>query len=1368
MEHFQFFKAASELYFKVGAEKRPIIMKKLVMYGNFQEMIQSLSKLWFSSGKSLQDPSKCLEFFMKYVLTGRKVIDFGHLKEVSEFYFKLLELRAQPPSFPVYTKFLSVFMNVLKNYEHQKLFDRMIQLPYESALYPLVYFGTVAPEFNLKVCQILVDLSDVAFKAPVSRIAWVEGFAYYISHKPDSQVSKAKMQEIIEGLLGRAEISTELKVKLLYYSGAYFNKEVMLKMFDKFFVSMLKLLTHATAGEGMTYIFSIAILYYTISENKQQVLDNVFKYAMPYFYDTPQIAVEATKFAKALKPEELKQGIAKLIESDQCIRARMFFVSRFPTPETVGVLFKSVSHEYRSSQYQAMMYFMEEHEVPEEYLAFLFTLLKVNDFNYLHKILQERPDVYCRAMLKYLQVCYETDKLTSILDQLLEKKVLPVVDVPLENVFLTTAVHYFGLRRMHDRIGSLLDYVVACHAKKTEEFDFEAAVNRGDRRWPNGVHDSLEGQKAWVEELCQFSLKRLEKQENQQCLALVAINADGTLLHNCALLLLKDEKLLTLLFCAAVTNDTRTALVELRRLLSDYTVGPAQKTGFFDALLKLQPFQPASIQITPTVLNVLSQVATCLPFSQLLVDVLITAFPSDQPSSYLPASYRAVEAVCGRAEGREIIHHIIDRVCMKNKSADVNGFVSALTCALNHNQSLNEEIALKVAELFASLVAQQRVPKKCGFEAAFCDPNYGEVPCNLYVKQLEAHILKDEKNESLFRSLKRVMKAKNDPVYFQKFYTIFISNSLSKTSFIRRFCLNSLDKIDNIGFSWPSRDELMAMSPCDILATVGSFFDKLASKFSFETSLILNELLSERFEYTLPGNQVAIALFYHSIIKRFTKEYLVSSKQFLPQYFKDIRKTQLEEHCNLRLTYTKTLVVLCNCDATRFMVYAIESCTKDNFPRDVLRTLFNIPQFLKALFDYISGLLKLRKDDLVVEHIARCAHLLCRFVIERLNDEWRDQCLMATFVLLTVTYVTFSKWTEFFRQPHIEEMRRTIKHLLGISSAEARALPLVTLNTQHNLSAVLEAIVHKLDYKVNPAVLSEYVGTDYEFMKYYIITMLYEHDGTLHKELIRSFDNEEFVQTYLPRILVEISSIFDHRRLRNCDENVVNGLIVAVFRAFEAISVADIEVCFGLFLRLLLAAKDEFILTHLKKILVSMNNVILVEPNLITIPEFSNVLFRIIDLKPDPLIFVADFDAINLKMAAAILSDSQDARDCADLFFKKLFDPKASTLDYDGIFASLASLYTAYDKSPMRYIEMATSIVRVVGKWKKVNLEQIRVLGQIVRPLILLNDARCREEALIFVAELEKFAMTCDASVLETVLNLISEFASPEIMKIAK
>ena len=1368
MEHFQFFKATSELYFRVSVEKKPIIMKKIVTYGNFPDLIQALSKIWFSNGRPAQDPSKCLEFFMKYVLSGRKVIDFGHLRHASEFFFKLLEFKAQPPSFQLYSKFLGVFMNVLKNYEHQKLFERMIQLPYESATFPLVYFGTVVPEFNLQVCQILVDLSDVAFKTTIARIAWMEAFVYYISHKPDSQVSKVKLQEIIEGLLARSDLSTELKVKLLYYSGAYFNKDVMLKMFDKYFLQLLKTLTNATANEGMTYVFCIAVLYYTIVEDKKKVLDLVFRYAMPYFYDTQQTAVEAMRFANALQPDELKDGISKLIENENCVRARLFFVSRFPTADTISVLFKSVSHEFRPSQYSAILYYLGEHEVVEEHLPFLFTLLKVSDYRYMNKILEEKPEVYCRAMLQYLQVCYETDKLASILEQLARKKTLPVVDVPLENVFLTVAVHYFGLRRMHKSIASLLDYLVACHDKKVETFDFEVAVNRDSLVWPHGVHDCLDGNKVWVEELCQISLRRLQKQENQQCLVLVAINSNETLLHNSALLLLKDEKLLTLLFCAAVTNDTRTALVELRRLLCDHTVGPVQKSGFFDALLKLQPFQLSKTQITPTVLNVLSQVANCLPFSQLLVDVLITAFPADQPASYLTASYRAVEAVCNRAEGREIIHHIIDRMCMKNKGGDVEAFVSALVSALNHNQTLTEEIALKVSDVFVSLVAQDKVPRKCGFEAAFCDPNYGENPCKIYVKQLEAAILKDEKNEALFRSLKRVMKAKKDPVYFQKFYTIFISNALSKTSFIRRFCLKSLDSIDNIGFSWPSPTELMEMSPCDILATVGAFFDKLSLKFSFETSLILNELIEERFEYTLPANQVSIALFYHSIIKRFTKEYLVSSKQFLPRYFKDVRKTQLEEHCNLRLTYTKTLVTLCKCDAPRFMIYAIESCTKDNFPRDVLRSLFNLPVFLKALFDYISRLLKCKKDDLVVEFIARCAHLLSRFVIERLNDEWRDQCLMATFALLTVTYVTFSKWTDFFRQPHIEELRRTIKHLLGISTAEARNLPLASLNTRHNLSSVLGTIVHRLDYKVNPAVLSEYEGTEYEFMKYYIITMLYGHDANLHKELIRCFDNEEFVEIYLPRILVEISPIFDHRRLRTCDENVVNGLIRAVFIAFEAINVKDIDVCFNLFLRLLLAAKDSFVLEHLKKILTSMNNMILAEPNLIAIPEFSNVLFRIIDLKPDPTIFVAHFDAINLKMASSILADSPEARECADLFFKKLFDPKSTELNYDNIFSSLASLYTAYDKSPTRYIELATSIVKLVGKWKKVDLEQIQLLGQIVRPLVLLNDARSREEALVFVSELEKFATTCDVSVLEMVLNLISEFASPEIMKIAK
>jgi hypothetical protein len=77
-----------------------------------------------------------------------------------------------------------------------------------------------------------------------------------------------------------------------------------------------------------------------------------------------------------------------------------------------------------------------------------------------------------------------------------------------------------------------------------------------------------------------------------------------------------------------------------------------------------------------------------------------------------------------------------------------------------------------------------------------------------------------------------------------------------------------------------------------------------------------------------------------------------------------------------------------------------------------------------------------------------------------------------------------------------------------------------------------------------------------------------------------------------------------------------------------------------------------FVVARLPRILTKLNEVILHEPGLLSVPEFSTLLFHILDLRPEPSAFISHFDGITVKMSASLFCNTARARECVTLFFR--------------------------------------------------------------------------------------------------------------------
>jgi hypothetical protein len=329
---------------------------------------------------------------MRYIIAGGDSIDFGPIRDVIQLYVRLLDSKAQPSSFSEYEKFLSLFMNLLSRYE--SVFTILSPRPPESAAFPLAYFGFVVPSENSRVFERLVSFSQRCLSTTAGSLSWFESLIFFISHSPDISIPQSRIIEVIQFALSLTSVSPNLRLKLLYFSGSYLNREIMLSLFEHFYSKILEFLSSNCNEEALMYSFVIATLFHTIAEDQSHAWDPLFEYAIPCFFESKRVNNAAVKFGKAVKPELLNKYLLANIDSDSHFAGIAFFIARFPSPELLAFLLRPVAPQNRAAQYSAILVFLSTNGCPIEKVAYLFSLLKVNDYDYLDRLLEENAAGY--------------------------------------------------------------------------------------------------------------------------------------------------------------------------------------------------------------------------------------------------------------------------------------------------------------------------------------------------------------------------------------------------------------------------------------------------------------------------------------------------------------------------------------------------------------------------------------------------------------------------------------------------------------------------------------------------------------------------------------------------------------------------------------------------------------------------------------------------------------------------------------------------------------------------------------------------------------------------------------------------------------
>lgn len=1221
-KHIPYFSTIYSLYQSASSSAKTEVLKSLINYGNFPAFIYYLNKIWFQSSVTPKIATENMEFLMLYFEQANNMhvdIDYGQLSELAQFLIRIFYQKAQPKNFKNYEEFLLHIFEKVKALEANSIFDVLIKCPFESALFPLSIFGVVNSNYNSKAFKLLFSLYSTAFQKEESKNIWIESFVVLLSNKIQKYDHYSpKVIDKIKNLLSDSSIISDKKLKILYTCTNSLRQDEVIELYKKFYGVLLRNISPKTTPEGISYIFKVSTEYYKIlipqnKDNKDEngkknielVLDPLFSSALPFFFYSSEVEKSAVDFCKLIESNILQQYITSIVEDPLFIRASLFFVSHFPTEKTIQVLFKPINNQiYLNAQREAIIYFLSHFACPPHQLSIAFALLKASDFEEnesIDKIIDTNPVLYCSSVIKYITFCIDgIEKVIHFSDIFLKKKTIPIVPAPkyLNHSVLTLSVHFFGYKKHVKSISALISYLKACKEnsnsdkeKNPKNFDYFSGFNDETHIWPNFVHEALTSDDEWREDLCNLSLQRLGKQEFQQCIVLAAISKDPMILHNSALLLLKDSKMIPVLFTASATNWEKETLNEIKNIVNEYSKDQQveSKRGFFSSLFSRSSSNESSykpkIDVFPIVLNLIPAITQVLPFSSSLFDLLFTVFPSDQKPQYMTLTCKAIYSVCNliTKDKRLIIHSIIDRLCNSNLSlCDISVFEQTLIKSLSVNQSMTEELALKISSLYISLVLKKQISDNSLFEETFLNDYYGELTLNAFTKVLLSQIAKNDDNEQIFGSFYRMLKkssAKNVS-YFQRFDHVLISNLFSNNNFIRKVCFKSLNLIEKMNFSQEEIDKISKISSTDPnisnesllyfrLNLSKSFIDCLAKKFTYKSSLILIEILLHHFIQVSYNNQVSIANFINATLNLYADKYLdeknedaedeTKNNSLLVSLFKQIRKIEISNFKCLNNEYIDIIVRLAKVKSKKFVPLLLEQTTMQILNESHLTALCNVDSFIPLFIEAVLDLIK-TKENLTVEVISRASQILGILIDQRdaFDFKYHDDYVILFIALTCLTSASLPKWTTSFKAQHFKNLSSIFAKFASLTNEETSKFTENFLNNMNEGGVVVfsEAAQFKLHFnllkviqmllertRIESSAFDKLNDTVFFFLKYFCIAIKMkisnsnEDFESQFNILINEFENKVFVNEYLPSILFYLSDCFTIERLKDLRKN---------------------------------------------------------------------------------------------------------------------------------------------------------------------------------------------------------------------------------------
>ena len=459
--------ALYDLYWLSSQETKNFILSKLSTIKNANSLIAFLSNTWKNMPSDLTQISQNLDFLCLYTINIKNQISPEIAHALFSIYMQIAKLNPLPSSYENYSKFLAILLPAIKTQGQLSIAEQLKTLDPQTAIFPLAHFSLFYQDHIQEFVSKM--LSDVKTKLSITHQSiWNETMCVFLRSKASSSFDRLAVFSAVDYALATQGF-TESKVNLLQASFRYFNNQELGQIMRMHFTSLSKKLNANTPNNSQQKLLQLCISYYDICDEKENLLTDTFQYIFPTLPFNSQTKQLICKLCDKIDKNLRQLIIQKMKGMINIFHILMFIASKYPEYDTMSLLIASSNEldgkkDLKQMQYQFLIDLAKSGNFPQEFTIFLFSNLKVDDYDIILEAIHNNQVVYLVHGIRYLQRNIEKQKFLKILKTFASFKKLPILPLKEVTDCVTTLIsNYFTMKIDDKEFILFIQYLKECY-----------------------------------------------------------------------------------------------------------------------------------------------------------------------------------------------------------------------------------------------------------------------------------------------------------------------------------------------------------------------------------------------------------------------------------------------------------------------------------------------------------------------------------------------------------------------------------------------------------------------------------------------------------------------------------------------------------------------------------------------------------------------------------------------------------------------------------------------------------------------------------------------------------------------------------------
>ena len=1371
------FKALYELYWKSKPDMKNYVMDKIASIGNINVILEYLSNEWKNDG-DLSQVNNRLDFLALYTIRIKDQVEGDIAIFIFSLYIVIARKNPLPLSHENYSKFLTILIPAMKSKGEALISRQLTQLDRQTSLFPTAHYVLFFPsKMNEFIKSMLEGVKNN--RSIPQQNEWNETMCVLLRAKAVKEMDKLPFFTAIDYALS-TNSNIESRINLLFQSFRFFNKLEISQLMRMHFDSVLKKITQKITLSALIKAMTISNVYYDIADNKEELLDLVFLYLLPFFKDcdsqNKQILDQVEALLKKLDQSQINQLITKHKDNTNITYALLYCASHYPAPETFTFLTSNVNPAYKEKQYECLLYLIKSGKFDSNFTIFLFSSLTVSDYDLIFESINKCKEIYLMNAIRYLQRNTDKEKLLKILETIASMETLPILNMnEITDATCTLISSYFVNKISDPNFSGFIKYLEQCHLNKEGEYKFECDE---DQIFPLYINKFFSSRDDWKNEIFQTSLERIRRGDKNVVVTLICLAPDSVSFQLGVQFIKSDPTLLSAFLTAAITNietDTLQFMLEM----------PKKKaTGFISGLLGSTVMDK---EILKVINNAIATIASFIKPSEDLFNVLNMLYQENLLYSDFSILAQSTSQIIQRLEENKDLTYFMERLCDNASRLDGAVFEKCIIPLLIKNTTISKSTARRVSSVWISYLASSAnyiILPDSDFEVHFLREDYYKQNSKIILADIHERFVAKSRDLNLtnvFLSFKRIVERipqiKKDDI--KKELPALITHSMSNVNIVHEFCIKTIQDVVNVSMSVPptvtdnqiidnasqiegdapshQENEVVKKAPQETAETFSNteqFYSELAQRLSsrIKDEMKITEEIFELFKNQ--GPTIAQAFFFVSVCTQSPKEILTRNPKLVISFLETSQQL-VEVNPYVTTIIFKTVTVLYSSNPQLLFTALLDSDTF-NPTQQIYRTIIRGPQFKTILYQIIDGLAKNSKQKLPYIHRIT---LYFKMSVEENLLLCDAQTVKALIVLITATYKLMgdaiidvvNQQKQCLRELTFSLFTATLPNSIPFELRDGESAYVTTIG------AIVKMINQLKEEEIKKLIVSmeQLNKTDMYYAYIVFIAFMYSitpscfdssYKLTILKTLANCVADKRLTKGMKICLVRATAKKLNNQLVEQLEKKEIENIFRLLTFGFASIEQRRINNRSEGYFRVLLLIDDLIFNADLTQINSNIRRIYHQDQSILFTQIFIDTIKRSVTIINNPGTLPACFPEV----FSDILTHLYISREKSVGFLKQIY---GENFDYEQISAEAITIIGA------KYSPIIRNVITTASNLQSLSVEDLTILGKLIKPVSTISDKKDIIEAytklLIRVATTQQ-----ETEITNLAISLIAELAN--------